>query len=258
MLRQIEPPPAEPSARHCGTCGYDLRGAADPRCPECGTAFDPAEPPLADVPWFHRRAIGTLDALWRTMWLVMLRPGALAREVRRADVRLDVPAARRFQHVCVLVAAAAVALAIGLQVRPAENSVLMSVIALPPMLVFFGSTAPLIATADFNTPHRAASFQVVNELSNAPLLLMPLLSLTAAWGRVAGQNVSMQLTLLLLAIVAIWIVYKFAYQAWACGHGFVWLGVHLLFAVVVWALFALMCLALILGLVAFTRRLIDW
>jgi len=25
----------------CIACGYDLRGQVDPRCPECGTAFDP-------------------------------------------------------------------------------------------------------------------------------------------------------------------------------------------------------------------------
>ncbi len=27
----------------CRQCGYALRGLSDPRCPECGTAFDPAE-----------------------------------------------------------------------------------------------------------------------------------------------------------------------------------------------------------------------
>lgn len=25
----------------CIDCGYDLRGQVDPRCPECGAAFDP-------------------------------------------------------------------------------------------------------------------------------------------------------------------------------------------------------------------------
>ncbi len=27
----------------CMECGYDLRGTRDPRCPECGTAFEPAK-----------------------------------------------------------------------------------------------------------------------------------------------------------------------------------------------------------------------
>jgi len=31
-------------ARHpCWECGYSLIGLSEPRCPECGTPFDPAE-----------------------------------------------------------------------------------------------------------------------------------------------------------------------------------------------------------------------
>jgi hypothetical protein len=30
---------------HCRVCDYDLRGLPEPRCPECGTPFDPAEVP---------------------------------------------------------------------------------------------------------------------------------------------------------------------------------------------------------------------
>jgi hypothetical protein len=30
---------------HCRVCNYDLRGLPEPRCPECGTPFDPAEVP---------------------------------------------------------------------------------------------------------------------------------------------------------------------------------------------------------------------
>jgi hypothetical protein len=257
MLRQIDPPPTTDASRHCGSCGYDLRGIVEPRCPECGVAFDPGEPPIADVPWFHRRHIGVFAALWWTMWLVMLRPERLRRAVRARDVRLDMPAARRFRHACVCVASASMAVAVALQVRPVDNAALMFVITVPPLLLFFGLTAPLIATADFNTPNRAASFQVLHEFSNAPLLLMPLVALAAAWGQVAGLTPSMAV-LLLLAIAALWIVCKFAYQAREYGRGFVWLGVHLIFAVVVWAVFALMCLALLLGLVVFTRRLFDW
>jgi hypothetical protein len=33
----------ERSPWFCKGCGYLLRGLAEPRCPECGTAFDPAE-----------------------------------------------------------------------------------------------------------------------------------------------------------------------------------------------------------------------
>lgn len=35
---------------HCRVCQYDLRGLPEPRCPECGTPFDPTEvPALAGV-----------------------------------------------------------------------------------------------------------------------------------------------------------------------------------------------------------------
>jgi hypothetical protein len=33
----------EPRPGHCRVCDYDLRGLPEPRCPECGTPFDPAE-----------------------------------------------------------------------------------------------------------------------------------------------------------------------------------------------------------------------
>lgn len=30
--------------RHCIDCSYDLRALTEPRCPECGRAFDPDDP----------------------------------------------------------------------------------------------------------------------------------------------------------------------------------------------------------------------
>jgi len=32
---------------HCRACGYNLTGLPEPRCPECGTEFDPATAPRA-------------------------------------------------------------------------------------------------------------------------------------------------------------------------------------------------------------------
>lgn len=32
-----------PQSRYCRHCGYDLRGQAETRCPECATAFNPAD-----------------------------------------------------------------------------------------------------------------------------------------------------------------------------------------------------------------------
>jgi len=33
----------------CTKCGYDLRGLPEPRCPECGTPFDPTSAPTKPV-----------------------------------------------------------------------------------------------------------------------------------------------------------------------------------------------------------------
>ncbi len=44
MIQQPEHPTSNEPARYCCRCGYELRGLTSPRCPECGRAFDPANP----------------------------------------------------------------------------------------------------------------------------------------------------------------------------------------------------------------------
>lgn len=40
-----QPPEGDPSTLpRCLTCNYALHGLAEPRCPECGRAFDPDDP----------------------------------------------------------------------------------------------------------------------------------------------------------------------------------------------------------------------
>jgi hypothetical protein len=258
MLRQIDPPPPAQESRHCGNCGYDLRGAVEARCPECGVAFDPSAPPMANVPWFHRRNIGRGVALWRTMWLVMLRPRRFADAVLLREARLDVDAARRFRWICVVVAGVSTSIPAALEKGSAASATSAFLGTLPAMLLFFALTAVLVGVSDFESVSRAARFRTLNEFSNAPLLLMPLVALTFALCRAAGQPPNGPAALLLVSIVAVWIVYKFLYQAWAAGRGFVWLLTHLGLATLVWGIFALLCLALIAYTVAFTNRLFDW
>lgn len=48
-----------PEHAFCRKCGYQLRGLTDPRCPECGHTFDPADPRTygrARDPWWKRYA----------------------------------------------------------------------------------------------------------------------------------------------------------------------------------------------------------
>ena len=74
----------------------------------------------------------------------------------------------------------------------------------------------------------------------------------------AGHPPNGPAALLLICIVVLWIVYKFLYQAWAAGRGIGWLLAHLGLATVVWAIVALLCLALVAYAVAFTNRLFEW
>ena len=49
-----------PEAARCKTCGYALRGLGDPRCPECGGAFDPDDP----TTYTEECPKGVLDNRW--------------------------------------------------------------------------------------------------------------------------------------------------------------------------------------------------
>ena len=50
-----------PADARCQACRYPLRGLSSQRCPECGRAFDPADPSTL---WPHRRPPGPLGRWW--------------------------------------------------------------------------------------------------------------------------------------------------------------------------------------------------
>lgn len=85
----------------CPDCGYDLRGIASERCPECGLAIDRATMSVSRIPWVHRREIGRFRAYWRTTRLAIVHPRRLAEEMNRP---VELSDARRFWHVTVLLA----------------------------------------------------------------------------------------------------------------------------------------------------------
>jgi hypothetical protein len=67
----------------CPECGYDLRGSASDRCPECGLAIDRQSLSVSRIPWIHRAEIGAWRAYWRTVQFVVANPRQLALEVAR-------------------------------------------------------------------------------------------------------------------------------------------------------------------------------
>src|SRR4051812_15708142 len=86
--------------RFCQTCGYNLRGLASDRCPECGEKFDPTQAAGARIPWLQRSAIGTWRAYWRTVGMAMFHPVELGREIWNAS-RVDPKSAIGFRRVVI-------------------------------------------------------------------------------------------------------------------------------------------------------------
>jgi hypothetical protein len=79
--------PIEVSERFCLGCGYNLRGLAGGRCPECGRAIDTHEHEGLRAPWVDRSRIGVFAAYWRTAALVTFRPGEFVRRFHWPRVR---------------------------------------------------------------------------------------------------------------------------------------------------------------------------
>ena len=69
--------------RFCESCGYNLRGLDECRCPECGSEFDPNAPPIARIPWLRRSQIGAWRAYWQTVFAVTFHPIRFARETTK-------------------------------------------------------------------------------------------------------------------------------------------------------------------------------
>jgi hypothetical protein len=83
----VGPSPATPISMHCRKCGYQLAGLSENRCPECGRAFDPANPSSYDRDpgrWRSRRreraifkvvsAVAAILAIFEVCLLCFYRP----------------------------------------------------------------------------------------------------------------------------------------------------------------------------------------
>lgn len=86
----------------CPFCGYDLRGATDELCSECGQTVDRAVLAVSGVPWAHRRRIGRVRAYLRTLRQFTLGRKGLRLELARPQDPRD---ARSFGRVTAFVLA---------------------------------------------------------------------------------------------------------------------------------------------------------
>lgn len=93
--------PAEANELVCPGCGYELRGIASDRCPECGLEVDRATMSVSRLPWAHRKQIGRFRAYWRTNLMAIFRPGKIAEEMNRPVSFKD---SQRFRRVTVMLA----------------------------------------------------------------------------------------------------------------------------------------------------------
>ena len=241
MLEQIDPPPAaDDDSRHCGNCGYDLRGIGEPRCPECGTPFDPSRPAVAVVPWFHRRAIGNAAAVWRTWRLVAWRPGRLGAEVW-LDSELHARDATRFRWICVTVASISAALSLMMLFVDLHAVPLGFAVAIGPVLLFFYMATSTIHDDPLKvgpeSPARAERFVTLYHFTAAPLLALPLSPIVVAAARLSGRFTA-GAVLLTLAIVAHWLVCTFAYQWRGAGRDDQWQARRIIASLAIWAVLA--------------------
>ena len=96
--------PVEPVGEElfCPGCGYDLRGLASERCPECGLTIDREAVAASAIPWMHRTRLGRVNAFRRTVWMAIRHPATLARDAARPVSYLD---AQKFRWVVVLLGA---------------------------------------------------------------------------------------------------------------------------------------------------------
>lgn len=205
-----------PAAVPCARCGYDVRALTEPRCPECGLAFDPHAQPLADVPWFRREQIGAVRAYYRTVWLVLSRPRRLAEQVGR-DVEVDARGAAAFRRVTIWLASLSIATATFLMAAfdgggfLGRMPAIAFIVALAGALLFFHVTTWIDHNLAGPTLFARDRFARLQNFCCAALGLAPVLPLLVLLGRApAARGLILPgvtyaaLPLAALAILAAW------------------------------------------------------
>jgi hypothetical protein len=88
------------SAGECPACGYDLRGIAGPRCPECGDASEKRVAPFASVNAKRLRVLATITVGMIFLQIVL---GAIRRQTHTTIIPHAIGAVLVVLHVVLLV-----------------------------------------------------------------------------------------------------------------------------------------------------------
>lgn len=174
--------------RLCESCGYNLRGLTENRCPECGREFDPIRLPRARIPWLRRKEIGLVAAYFQTVWKVLVHPRQFAGEFRRPNL-IPLVAGEKFRMLNISIAvmsaiAAPLAMSIGVIVSSLRRDWIVESFVLALTLlgigtfvcVFFRIAIIPPASADFN--FTASGMAVILDYASAPLAFSPVWTLS--------------------------------------------------------------------------------
>jgi hypothetical protein len=188
----------------CISCGYNQRGIAGGRCPECGEDYVKLPPSPTRLPWLHRRHLGVLRGYWRTAGMVIFRKQEFCEQI---DTPVTLRDGRRFWVMAVLAAwAPLVAVVVALYLFPQSSGFLKELRAflfqsmfLPiPLAVFILTGLFVLFAAATGMPSyfchpRALPVERQNRaialsyFAGAPIALMLLIALLAAGAELLTQ-----------------------------------------------------------------------
>lgn len=212
----IDPIDETLDAEHfCLSCGYNLRGLAGGRCPECGRVIDRQEHDGFRAPWVERHRVGVLPAFWQTAALVTFRPAEFARRFHWPRVRFH--GSHLFRWGTVASAAGAVviaATALAWRQGVGPLGLIMLVAALAPSAVVFAYGATELAgfftgpRLSSDTSEEVFRAHMVNDYASAALAWTPVPAGVVCAGIGAGRlfgAVPEQALFLLAGALAAWI-----------------------------------------------------
>ena len=203
-------PSDEASDRYCLGCGYNLRGLAPGKCPECGRVSDGREDAGLRLPWLQRRRTGTFEAYWRTAWLVTFRPAEFAARFHWPQVRHHGSPSFRTWTVGYAVAGVMIAAAAGAwdgRYSLRAMAVLLGAL-LPSTVAFFWGATELAGYFAGPRPMSDTSEEgfragVINDYASAALAWTPLPALLMAAGAAASRAIGDDAGALLFAMAAL-------------------------------------------------------